>query len=54
VKAIEESDGSLRLEYAGLARGEDPALESAVAELADRHTDLLLSSKTATPASEQN
>ncbi|MBC7440994.1 MAG: cytochrome c biogenesis protein ResB [Ramlibacter sp.] len=51
VKAIEEADGSVRLEYAGLARGEDPALESAVAELADRHTDLLLSSQSAATAS---
>jgi len=41
VKAIEQADGSVRLEYAGLARGEDPALESAVASLADRHTALL-------------
>ncbi|HZK60335.1 MAG TPA: cytochrome c biogenesis protein ResB, partial [Cryobacterium sp.] len=37
VKAIEQADGSLRLEYAGLARGDDPALEAAVAALADRH-----------------
>lgn len=37
VKAIEESDGSLRLEYAGLARGEDPALDEAVAALASKH-----------------
>ncbi|WP_104100692.1 cytochrome c biogenesis protein ResB [Cryobacterium sp. M96] len=53
VKAVPEQDGSLRLEYAGLARGEDPTLESAVSDLADRHTDLLLSSQSATPASEQ-
>ncbi|TFD16477.1 cytochrome c biogenesis protein ResB [Cryobacterium sp. TMT1-21] len=53
VKAIEEADGSVRLEYAGLARGEDPALESAVAELADRHTDLLLSTETAATASDK-
>ena len=37
VKAIEQEDGTVRLEYAGLARGEDPALEAAVADLADRH-----------------
>lgn len=37
VKAIEESDGSLRLEYAGLARGEDPALDEAVATIAEKH-----------------
>jgi len=41
VKAVEQADGSVRLEYAGLARGEDPALESAVAALADRHVALL-------------
>ena len=53
VKAVQQSDGSLLLEYAGLARGEDPALESAVSDLADRHADLLLSSQLATPAFEQ-
>ena len=53
VKAVQQSDGSLLLEYAGLARGEDPALESAVSDLADRHADLLLSSQSATPAFEQ-
>lgn len=41
VKAIESPDGTVRLEYAGLARGEDPALEAAVAALADRHAALL-------------
>ena len=30
-----------RLEYAGLARGEDPTLEAAVADLAARHTAML-------------
>jgi cytochrome c biogenesis protein len=30
-----------RLEYAGLARGEDPTLEAAVEDLAQRHTDAL-------------
>ncbi|TFC92197.1 cytochrome c biogenesis protein ResB [Cryobacterium sinapicolor] len=53
VKAVTAQDGSLRLEYAGLARGEDPALESAVSDLAGRHTDLLFSSQSATPAFEQ-
>ena len=33
--------------YAGLARGEDPALESAVTALADRHAAML---ERATPA----
>jgi cytochrome c biogenesis protein len=37
VKATEQEDGTVRLEYAGLARGEDPALEAAVAALAERH-----------------
>ncbi|MDJ0323492.1 cytochrome c biogenesis protein ResB [Cryobacterium sp. PH31-AA6] len=52
VKATEEADGSLRLEYAGLARGEDPALESVVSALADKHSDLLISSQLAAPAPE--
>ncbi|MCU1401906.1 MAG: cytochrome c biosis protein [Microbacteriaceae bacterium] len=38
VKVIERADGGLRLEYAGLARGEDPGLEAAVADLARRHS----------------
>ncbi|GAB3118640.1 cytochrome c biogenesis protein ResB [Glaciibacter psychrotolerans] len=37
VKAITNDDGSVRLEYAGLARGEDPTLESAVSSIADKH-----------------
>jgi len=37
VKAVEQDDGTLRLEYAGLARGDDPALEAAVTALADKH-----------------
>lgn len=41
VKAVDQADGSVRLEYAGLARGEDPALEAAVTSLADRHSALL-------------
>ena len=41
VKAIEQKDGGIRLEYAGLARGEDPGLEAAVAEFADRHAERL-------------
>ena len=36
VKAIPDA-GGVRLEYAGLARGEDPGLAAAVAELAERH-----------------
>jgi cytochrome c biogenesis protein len=41
VKAIEKSDGGIRLEYAGLARGEDPGLEAAVTDLARRHAQQL-------------
>ena len=41
VKAIENPDGSLTLEYAGLARGEDPNLLAAVITVADQHTRAL-------------
>jgi cytochrome c biogenesis protein len=41
IKAIDREGGGVRLEYAGLARGEDPGLESAVAEIAGRHTQQL-------------
>jgi cytochrome c biogenesis protein len=41
VKAIEQQDGSIRLEYAGLARGDDPTLDAAVADLAARHSQQL-------------
>ncbi|GAB3582550.1 cytochrome c biogenesis protein ResB [Leifsonia lichenia] len=41
VKAIENEDGSLTLEYAGLARGEDPNLAAAVQSIADDHADAL-------------
>ncbi|NEN08018.1 cytochrome c biogenesis protein ResB [Diaminobutyricibacter tongyongensis] len=37
VKAIRGDDGSVTLEYAGLARGDDPNLGAAVNALADRH-----------------
>jgi cytochrome c biogenesis protein len=38
VKLIEDADGGgVTLEYAGLARGDDPRLDAAVAELADKH-----------------
>jgi cytochrome c biogenesis protein len=37
-----------RLEYAGLARGEDPTLEAAVADLARRHREILGDSDPAT------
>ena len=41
VKVASSAQGVLSLEYAGLARGDDPGLEAAVAELADRHIDQL-------------
>ncbi|MFF2273498.1 cytochrome c biogenesis protein ResB [Agromyces sp. NPDC058136] len=37
VKAVTQPDGRVVLEYAGLARGEDPTLEDAVASFADKH-----------------
>ena len=40
VKAVPTEDGVV-LQYAGLARGDDPALERAVEELRDRHRELL-------------
>jgi cytochrome c biogenesis protein len=40
VKAIEQ-EGGIRLEYAGLARGDDPTLDAAVADLAARHSQQL-------------
>ncbi|MHB1235648.1 MAG: cytochrome c biogenesis protein ResB, partial [Microbacteriaceae bacterium] len=41
VKAVEHKDGRVSLEYAGLARGEDPQLDRAVADLAERHRQQL-------------
>jgi cytochrome c biogenesis protein len=40
VKAVEGEDG-LRIEYAGLARGDDPGLEAAVNDIATRHAQQL-------------
>lgn len=40
IKVIADGDGT-RLEYAGLARGEDPTLADAVADLARKHTEKL-------------
>ncbi|GAA1954648.1 cytochrome c biogenesis protein ResB [Agromyces allii] len=37
VKAAKRPDGTIVLEYAGLARGEDPGLDEAVSSLADKH-----------------
>jgi cytochrome c biogenesis protein len=41
IKAIELADGRLRLEYAGLARGEDPTLDAAVTAITQRHSQQL-------------
>lgn len=41
VKAIENADGSLTLEYAGLARGDDPNLTGAIETVADQHAAVL-------------
>jgi cytochrome c biogenesis protein len=41
VKAVEDGDGSLMLEYAGLARGEDPNLLAVVSAVADEHAAIL-------------
>lgn len=41
IKAIENPDGSLTLEYAGLARGDDPNLVAAVTAVADQHSHAL-------------
>jgi len=38
VKAVTGADGIVSLEYAGLARGEDPGLEAAVAAIAEAHS----------------
>lgn len=51
VKAVQR-DGGVVLEYAGLARGEDPGLEDAVASFADRHAGTATDAAAATPAPE--
>ncbi|WP_066043652.1 cytochrome c biogenesis protein ResB [Herbiconiux solani] len=38
VKATERADGTIHVEYAGLARGDDPRLVDAVSTLANRHS----------------
>ena len=38
VKALTGADGAVTLHYAALARGDDPGLEAAMAELADKHS----------------
>jgi cytochrome c biogenesis protein len=41
IKVVELAGGRLRIEYAGLARGEDPTLDAAVAAIAQRHSQQL-------------
>ncbi|MEP6480088.1 MAG: cytochrome c biogenesis protein ResB [Rhodoglobus sp.] len=41
VKVVPVKGGGIRLEYAGLARGEDPNLAAAVTEIAQKHADQL-------------
>ena len=41
VKARVEPDGGIRIEYAGLARGDDPGLDAAIEALAAKHQSLL-------------
>lgn len=47
VKATERADGTVLVEYAGLARGEDPRLAAAVNELLDAHAARLVGFRTA-------
>ena len=41
ITAVTAADGSVGLEYAGLARGDDPGLNAAVSEIAGKHVDQL-------------
>ena len=41
IKVKPGTDGQVTLEYAGLARGEDPGLENAVTDIAAKHSQLL-------------
>jgi cytochrome c biogenesis protein len=41
VKVVEDADGTRTIEYAGLARGDDPGLENAVTLLAEKHVQSL-------------
>jgi cytochrome c biogenesis protein len=52
VKAIEQPDGGIRVEYAGLARGDDPGLDAAVDALAAKHLTLLEPHPTQSSAAE--
>ena len=44
VKAVTATSGVVTLEYAGLARGDDPALAAAITELADKHAGVKVDS----------
>ena len=52
VKAVQAPTARSVLEYAGLARGEDPGLEDAVAAFADKHAGTTTDAAAATPAPE--
>jgi cytochrome c biogenesis protein len=52
VKAHPTDDG-VRLEYAGLARGEDPTLRKAVVDIADAHTEALTGVSDPSPQKER-
>jgi cytochrome c biogenesis protein len=41
IKFVENADGATRLEYAGLARGEDPGLATAVTAIVQKHGAVL-------------
>ncbi len=41
VKVVANADGTHTIEYAGLARGEDPGLDAAVAAIAEKHSQAL-------------
>ncbi len=49
VKALEQDDGTIVLEYAGLARGDDPKLEDAVTDLTTRHSAAIAAVAPANP-----
>lgn len=53
VKAHPTDDG-VRLEYAGLARGEDPTLRKAVVDIADAHTAALTGTSDSSPKTGEN
>jgi cytochrome c biogenesis protein len=54
VKALEKDDGTIVLEYAGLARGDDPKLEDAVTDLATRHAAAIAALAPENPESHAN